>query len=73
MKIEELAGRCLGGQDNTLSIERPVNPDVPNEILYQGRFSVGFLPNEFRNMEFTCFSVNGDKHDLRADVVVYVD
>lgn len=73
MKIDELASLCLGNWDNTVSVERPITPDVPNEILFSGKFFSSFMPKEIRDMEFKCFSINTPDHNLRADIVIYVD
>lgn len=71
MQIHELEQLCLGSENNSLSVERPIDPCTPNEILYSGRF--GFLPEAIQTMKMMCFSVNGERRDLRADVVVYVE
>jgi hypothetical protein len=70
MKINDLMVRCLGGVHNTVSVERPINPGVPNEILYSGNFAS--VPSDIADMEFFNFSVNGKDNDLRADIVIYV-
>lgn len=64
---------CLGGQNNTVSVERPINPNVANEVLFSGRFAAGFMPYEIEEMEFKIFSVNGEMTNLRADIVIYVE
>lgn len=73
MKIEDLAKMCLGGRYNTLSVERPINQETPNEVVYTGKFDSISLPEEIKQMEFMCFSVNGRERNIAADVVVYVE
>lgn len=73
MKIKELSKLCLGGYHNTVSVERPINKSTPNEIIYTGKsFELSLLPKEIGELEFTWFSVNSAKNDLRADIVIYI-
>ena len=73
MKIEDLATLCLGGFHNTLSVERPISPDKPNEILFSGRMDNSVIPPDIREMEFYYFSVRNTEYNLRADIVIYVE
>lgn len=70
MLIYELYQLCLGSHQNTLSVERPIDPETPNEVLYSGPFE--FLPEEIQNMKFMCFSLNSKTRSLKADIVIYV-
>lgn len=78
MKIRELANMCLGGRNNTISVERPINPDVSNEVLYVGKFVSSIIPQEISDMNIYSFSLKGTDNklradSLRADIVVYVE
>lgn len=73
MQIKDLAKICLGGYDNSVSIERPITPDILNEILFTNdHFELSLLPIEINELELTWFSVNTANGNLRADIVIYV-
>lgn len=73
MQIKELSKLCLGGNSNTVSVERPINPSTPNEIIYTGKsFELSLLPKEIGELEFTWFSINSVNSELRADIVIYI-
>jgi len=72
MKIRELLHLFLGGYDNTLSVERPIDPQTPNEVLFKDRYTTGLVPREIEEMDFFSFSVNSERRELKADIVIYV-
>jgi len=77
MKIVEQVNSILGIENNSISIERPIDPAVPNEIIYNGSLSDlihGVVKNgtAILDKEFMLFSINSITSPLKADIVFYV-
>lgn len=73
MIIKDLAQKCLGGYHNTVSVERPIDPGTPNEIIFSGKFYSGLMPVEIQDMKFLSFSIQNSDKELRADITIYVE
>jgi len=77
MKIYDQINFILGSENNSISIEKPIDPAVPNEIIYNGplfELIHGLVEDgtAILNKEFMWFSINSIKSPLRADITFYV-